>query len=130
MTAPLLSDLPPLWSDPPPLGHNGGPGLSPTDLTAELRAAITDRMIEGMPLAMIRRMDGMPDLATVQRWQRQDADFARGCIRAREMGNRILAEAVFEEVERLIQTRGADYARQVFELRKVQLAMLDPGYFG
>ncbi len=24
-----LPELPPLWSDPPPMGHNGGPELRP-----------------------------------------------------------------------------------------------------
>src|SRR6476660_524761 len=56
-----LPELPPLWSDPPPMGHNGGPELRPrrapgrpTVDTPEIRDRISLMLLgDGVPLRVI-----------------------------------------------------------------------------
>ena len=87
-----LPELPPLWSDPPPMGHNGGPELRPrrapgrpTVDTPEIRDRIFELLGDGVPLRVICRSPGMPSRRTVYNWRRwQDRDrhsTMRSCIR-------------------------------------------------
>jgi hypothetical protein len=73
------NELPPLWLPPPPLGHNGGPPLDilpnaspsrrpgrPTVSTPQLRDRIFELLLDGMPLRVMCRADGMPSRATIE----------------------------------------------------------------
>jgi len=129
-------DLPPLWSAPAPLGHNGGPALvpcapgRPSISTPELRGYILDLLMEGVPLRVICRAPGMPSRQTIYRWRRDDPTFERICRWSQEEGYILLAHRVFDEVETAMNTRGAAVARLIFNLRQQQLARQAPGYFG
>ena len=56
-----VPDLPPFWSSPAPIGHNGGPPMEhrapscPSIATPELRDRILDLLNDGVPLAVICR---------------------------------------------------------------------------
>jgi hypothetical protein len=128
MTSP--PDLPPLWEQYAGLGHNGGPAVRPASATPELQERIFDAMADGVPLWRVCQEEGMPEMESVQRWQREDPSFARACDFARQCGNEHLAAMVVKEADLLCETHGADHARQVFELRKRQLAQMDPEFFG
>ena len=129
-------DLPPLWSRPAPIGHNGGPALQtrapgrPSISTPDLRERICDLLCDGVPMAAICRTPGMPSRSTVQRWRRDDLGFDRSCVLSQEMGYDRLADLVFEEVDAVMKTRGVAMARLIFNLRRQQLARQAPGYFG
>lgn len=129
-------DLPPLWSPPAPLGHNGGPPLPtralgrPTISTPELRDRILELLSDGVPLAAICRTPGMPSRRTVYRWRRDDPAFERQCCWAQEQGYDLLAHRVVEEVETAITARGPVMARLIFNFRRQQFARQAPGYFG
>jgi hypothetical protein len=137
------NELPPLWSPPPPLGHNGGPpldilpnaGLSrrpgrPTVSTPRLRDHIFELLWDGVPLRVMCRADGMPSRATIYRWRKLDPAFDRKFGFCQEEGYRYLAELVFEEVEGLLERSGPKVARLVFNLRRQQLARMNPRFFG
>lgn len=131
-----VPDLPPLWSPPVPLGHNGGPPLGqrapgrPSISTPELRGRILDLLSDGVPLRAICRVPGMPNRRTVHRWRGDDPAFERQCRRAQEDGYVLLARRVVDEVEAAMKTRDAASARLIFNIRKQQLARQAPGYFG
>jgi hypothetical protein len=69
------AELTPLWAEPAPMGHNGGPPLElpqdrrsmaersvgrPTRLTEEVRDRILELLLEGVPLRVIWSTPGMP----------------------------------------------------------------------
>lgn len=130
------SDLPPLWADPPPMGHNGGPPLQsrppgrPTISTPEIRSHILDLMAEGIPLRAICRAEGMPGRQTVYRWRQDDPAFDAQCQAMQLAGYHDLMDQVRDEVERLIVRRGPEIARLVFNIRQQQLARMNPAFFG
>lgn len=121
-------ELPPLWSSPAPIGHNGGPALSPrapgrlSISTPELRDRILKLLCDGVPLAAICRTPGMPSRSTVQRWRRDDPAFDRSCTWSQEQGYDLLAHRVAEEVMQSINMRGVAMARLIFNMRCQQLA--------
>jgi len=129
-------DLPPLWSSPAPIGHNGGPALlprapgRPSISTPELRNRICDLLCDGVPLAVICRASGMPSRSTVQRWRRDDPAFDRSYGLAQEQGYDLLAHLVVEEVQHSIGACGVAMARLIFNMRCQQLARQAPAYFG
>ncbi len=129
-------DLPPLWSNPAPPGHNGGPSLlprapgRPSISTPELRDRILDLLMEGVPLRVICRTPGMPSRRTVYRWCGDDPAFERQCCWAQEEGYVLLACHVVDEVEEAMKTHDAASARLIFNIRRQQLARQAPGYFG
>ena len=129
-------DLPPLWSIPAPIGHNGGPALSPrapgrpSISTPELRERIYDLLCDGAPMAAICRTSGMPGRSTVQRWRQDDPGFDRSCGFAQEQGYDLLAHRIVEEVEAAMKTRSPAIARLIFNVRRQQLARQAPAYFG
>ena len=131
-----IPDLPPLWSSPAPIGHNGGPVLSPrapsrlSISTPEMRDRICNLLCDGVPVAAICRTAEMPGRSTVQRWRRDDLGFDRSCGFAQEMGYDLLAHRVVEEVEAVMKTRGVMMARLIFNVRRQQLARQAPAYFG
>lgn len=136
MPARDMPDLPPLWSPPPPMGHNGGPKLAPrrpgrpTVATPELRDRIFDALMDGAPMRVICRTAGMPSRETVRRWRHADVGFDRLFGWARHEGYVALAERVFDEVQRTLQARGIATARLIFNLRREQLARTFPHHFG
>lgn len=69
------------------------PGKKPEERARQLEQmdAIVEGIGKGTPLAEICRRDDMPSLASVYRWQEEDADFARRVARAREAGYDIIA---------------------------------------
>jgi hypothetical protein len=84
------NELPPLWSPPPPIGHNGGPPVDilpnakpqrrpgrPTVSTPQLRDRIFELLLDGVPLRVMCRAEGMPSRATVYRWRKLDPAFDR-----------------------------------------------------
>lgn len=129
-------DLPPLWSPPAPMGHNGGPSLSPrapgrpSISTPELRDCILDLLMNGVPLRAICRTPGMPSRRTFYRWCGDDPAFERACRWSQEEGYVFLACRVFDEVEAVMKVGDARLARQVFNFRRQQLARQAPAYFG
>jgi hypothetical protein len=131
------AELPPLWSEPPGFGHNGGPPLDPprrpgrpTISTPELREAILEHLADGVPLRVICQAEGMPNRSTVYRWRRDDPAFDRSFGLMQHEGYIGLCEQVFEEVERVMEKRGAKVARFIFNLRRQQLARMNPRFFG
>ena len=131
-----LPDLPPLWSLPAPIGHNGGPSMKrrppgrPSMSTPELRDRILDLLAEGVPMRVICRTAGMPSRATVVRWRRADAGFDSVCRLMQLEGYDHLMRCVVDEVERVMKKRGAAIGRLVFNLRREQLARMNPRFFG
>ncbi len=131
-----VPSLPPLWSPPAPMGHNGGPPLSPrapgrpSISTPALHDRILDLLSEGVPLRAICRTPGMPSRRTVYRWRSDDPMFERQCCWAQEEGYVLLAYRVVNEVEAAMKTHDAASARLIFNIRRQQLARQAPGYFG
>jgi hypothetical protein len=137
------NELPPLWSPPPPIGHNGGPPLDilpnakpqrrpgrPTVSTPQLRDRIFELLLDGVPLRVMCRAAGMPSRATIYRWRELDPAFDRKFQFFQEEGYRYLAELVVEEIDRLLERSGPKVARLVFNLRRQQLARMNPRFFG
>jgi hypothetical protein len=137
------NELPPLWSPPPPLGHNGGPPLGilpnarpsrrpgrPTVSTPQLRDRIFELLWDGVPLRVMCRAEGMPSRATIYRWRQLDPAFDRKFEFCQEEGYRYLAGLVVEEIDRLLERSGPKVARLVFNLRRQQLARMNPRFFG
>jgi hypothetical protein len=58
----------------------------------EVRETILAELEKGRSLLSICKDDGMPNRATVQRWQNDDEDFDAAVTRAREDGYHYLAE--------------------------------------
>lgn len=56
------------------------------------RETILELLAEGKSLTEICKQDGMPNRATVQRWQKEDADFDAAVTHAREEGFLLRAE--------------------------------------
>ena len=131
-----ISDLPPLWSSPAPIGHNGGPAVQPRApgrpliASPELRDRICELLCDGVPMAVICRTPAMPSRSTVQRWRRDDPAFDRSCGFAQEQGYDLLAHRVVEEVEAAMKTRDVVMARLIFNVRRQQLARQAPAYLG
>jgi hypothetical protein len=61
------------------------------------RETILGRLAEGQSLSAICRDDDMPNRATVQRWQNDDAEFDAAVTRAREDGYQLLADRALLE---------------------------------
>ena len=59
--------------------------------TTELVEAICARLETGEPLVWICRDDGMPNTATVWRWEESDPDVKQAIARAREIGGDAIA---------------------------------------
>ena len=132
-----LPELPPLWSDPPPMGHNGGPELRPrrapgrpTVDTPEIRDRIFELLGDGVPLRVICRSPGMPSRRTVYNWRRDDPGFDRAFEFMQTEGYIGLAQKVVEETETILEQRGPKIARWVFNLRRQQLSRMNPRFFG
>jgi hypothetical protein len=129
-------DLPPLWTEPPPLGHNGGPAMGcrasgrPSIATPAIRDRILELLAEGVPLRVICRTAGMPSRSTVFNWRRDDPEFGRHFDLMQREGYIGLAERVMEEVEAVMEKRGAEMARAVFNWRQQELARMNPRFFG
>lgn len=129
-----LPELPPLWSDPPPMGHNGGPELRPrrapgrpTVDTPEIRDRIFELLGDGVPLRVICRSPGMPSRRTVYNWRRDDPGFDRAFEFMQTEGYIGLAQKVMEEMETILEQRGPKIARWVFNLRRQQLSRMMKG---
>ncbi len=131
-----MPDLPPLWTAPAPIGHNGGPVLEPrrpgrpSISTSELRDRILDLLGEGIPLRVICRTQGMPSRETIYRWRRSDPAFDRSFKFYQTEGYIGLVERVVEEVERILDKSGPKMARWVFNWRRQQLSRMNPAFFG
>ena len=91
---------------------------------------IFELLWDGVPLRVMCRADGMPSRATIYRWRKMDPAFDRQFRFSQEEGYRHLADLVFEEVERLFERSGPKVARLVFNLRRQQLARMNPRFFG
>jgi transposase len=153
---PTADPRPPHPAPPLAMGHNGGPPLDadvdqrtsgapqdhgppaeirrrpgrPTVATPELVEAILDRLSEGEPLRAICRAAGMPGRGTVYRWRRADPEFDRACEFMQEEGYCHLLRGVVEEVDRLVELRGARAARAWFNRRRQRLVRQAPRRLG
>ena len=131
-----MPDLPPLWSVPAPMGHNGGPPLAPrppgrpTISTPEMRDRILELLWDGIPLRVICRTAGMPGRQTIYRWRHADPAFDLSFKSCQTEGYIQLMEQVIEEVERILDKRGPKMARLVFNWRRQQLSRMNPAFFG
>jgi hypothetical protein len=136
-----LPDMPPLWAPPAPMPpinrqHNGGPPLEPRRRgrprisTPELRERLLALLFEGLPLRAICRTPGMPSREAVYAWRRADPKFDQSCRFMADAGRINLVELVSEEFDRLMEQAGPAVARRVFDLRRRQLARVNPRYFG
>jgi hypothetical protein len=129
-------DLPPLWAEPPPRGHNAGPpdleeqqDSQPAEAAPDLRARLFELLGEGVPLRVICQMAGMPGRTTVYRWRRADPAFDALFLMWQREGFDTLAERVVEEVERVLRESGAEHARFIFNWRREQLTKMNPRQF-
>jgi len=119
-------------------GHNGGPPLTPpprrrgrpSKSTPELRERILDGLIEGKPLRQICRAPGMPSSETIRCWRRADPEFARQFAMAQRFGWEMLAEDLFERVEKACHEGSVARARLIFNVGRRILARQAPGFFG
>lgn len=68
----------------------------PSLFTAELAAAICERISLGESLAAVCRDEGMPEERTIFRWLSQDAAFCQDYTRARELRADVHAEAIID----------------------------------
>lgn len=64
----------------------------PSIYSDELAQAICERLAQGEPLARICDDEAMPDFSTVWRWDRDNAEFRKLSMRARELGTHFLAD--------------------------------------
>ena len=72
----------------------------------------------------------MPSRNTVLNWRRHDAEFGRHFDLMQREGYIGLVEKVREEVEAVMEKRGAKMARWVFNWRRQQLSRMNPAFFG
>lgn len=127
----------PLWPVPAHIGHSGGPPLdrpgrfdpNPSVLTPELQEALFDRLSEGIPLRVICRLRGMPSRATIYRRRRTDREFERRFRAATEWGVQALVDRASAEFEWHIENSPLEVARHVFNVRRSQLARMNPKVF-
>jgi hypothetical protein len=128
---------PPAWESVE-IGHNGGPPLGsgarrrgrPTIATPELQDRIFELLLDGVPLAVICRAEGMPGRQTVYDWRRADPAIDNQIRFAQQEGYIHLCEVVVDEVDRMITTRGVKLARWWFNRRRQQLSSQNPRFFG
>lgn len=64
----------------------------PSLLTQQMSNTICGKLSEGQSLQAICEEPGMPDYATVKRWERDNATFRADSLRAREIGCHRIAE--------------------------------------
>lgn len=118
----------------------------PSLKTPELIEAICERLSNGEPLAAICRDDGMPNAATVWKWQESDETVKQAIARAREIGFDVIAveslAIIDERPEYVITTIGEDATEKRIDSASVQwaknraehrlklLAKWDPKRFG
>jgi hypothetical protein len=66
----------------------------PTVSTPQLRDRIFELLLDGVPLRVMCRAEGMPSRATIYRWRQLDPAFDRKFEFCQEEGYRYLAELV------------------------------------
>ncbi|MCB8878270.1 terminase small subunit-like protein [Acidisoma silvae] len=133
-----FSELPPLWDEPAPMGHNGGPPLEeprgrgrPTVMTPEIRNRILDLLFDGVPLRVICRTPGMPGRRAVYNLRASDERFDRAFRWAQYEGYLGLTHDVVQEVERMLDAgHPVKIVRMIFNWRCQQLARMNPSFFG
>ena len=91
----------------------------------DVREAILALLMEGKSLASICKLDGMPNRATVQRWQKDDAEFDAAVTRAREEGFQLLAD---QAVENARTTKDAALGRLAFDADRWYLGKLSNAF--
>ena len=91
---------------------------------------VVDQLCNGVLLRVICCEPGMPSHRTLYRWRAGDPEFERACAFAQAEGWRQLAEAVWEEVNAILERAGPKLARYVFALRRYQLAKRAPRFVG
>lgn len=64
----------------------------PSEYTTELAEEICEHLANGIPMARISNMEGMPSYTTLKRWQRENAEFETLSARAKEDGTHFLGE--------------------------------------
>lgn len=94
-------------------------------MSDEVREQILERLANGESLSAICRLEGMPNRATVQRWQNDDAEFDAAVTRAREEGFQERAEKA------VIAAKSADDAakgRLAFDAERWYLGKLSNAF--
>lgn len=94
-----------------------------------LRAAVEETLLEhladGKSLNQICKMEGMPNRATVQRWQLDDADFDAAVTRARSIGFEILGDLTVDEA---VNCDDPAKGRLAFDARRWYLGKLSNAF--
>jgi hypothetical protein len=120
------------------MGHNGGPPLDeprrrgrPKVITPEIRERLFDLLGEGTPLRVICRTPGMPSRQAVYNLRAADKEFDGAFRFVQHEGYLHLAWKVTQEVEEMLDKgRPTEIVRFIFNLRKQQLARMNPAFFG
>ena len=96
----------------------------------EIRDRIVE-LLEEHSLVEICADPKMPDRLTVQRWMREDANFATRCARAREMHAFAIVESI-TDIERgaLDDVIKPEVARVVISSRQWRASKMNPKVFG
>lgn len=63
----------------------------PSSFSPELAEVLFERQAKGEPLALICSDDDMPCFTTVWRWERDNEEFRKLSVRARELGTHFMA---------------------------------------
>ena len=97
----------------------------------EVRDEIVHRISEGESLRSVCRDKRMPSIWTVMDWQRDDADFANRCARARELQAEVMDEKILSVADR-VETGEMDpnSARVVLSAYQWRAAKLAPKKYG
>ncbi len=97
----------------------------------EVMDEIVHRISEGESLRSVCRDKRMPSIWTVMDWQRDDADFASRCARARELQAEVMDEKILSVADR-VETGEMDpnSARVVLSAYQWRAAKLAPKKYG
>jgi hypothetical protein len=97
----------------------------------EVMDEIVHRISEGESLRSVCRDKRMPSIWTVMDWQRDDADFANRCARARELQAEVMDEKILSVADR-VETGEMDpnSARVVLSAYQWRAAKLAPKKYG
>jgi hypothetical protein len=97
----------------------------------EVMDEIVHRISEGESLRAVCRDKRMPSIWTVMDWQRDDAEFANRCARARELQAEVMDEKILSVADR-VETGEMDpnSARVVLSAYQWRAAKLAPKKYG
>lgn len=100
--------------------------------SADIARAVTDLYAEGHSVAKISAMEGMPAVASIYRWRRDNADFREALNAARESRAFSAEEAIAELAEKAEGLHKDDVAghRLAFDAHSWRAGVNDPEKYG